>query len=101
MNVETLKRIRRLRARRYTAEQICQMMHITPEELKEAMWQKYFGNTEPTEETIIDDEPLRVRVERMKAEIKAMNIDKQVQIGCRNYHDRMPRHYCEVPAEIR
>lgn len=101
MNVEALKRIRRLRARRYSTEQICQTMQITPNELKEAMWQKYFGNKEPTEETLVDDEPLRDRVERMKAEIKAMNIDKQVQIGCRNYYERMPRHYCETPAEIR
>lgn len=99
MTPEQIRHIRRLRAKRYTTNDICRITGLTADELKEAMYQRYYGSSEPDENQLIDGEPIGERIKRMKAEIRSANIEKQVQIGCRNYYDRMPRHYCEVPPE--
>lgn len=46
-------------------------------------------------------DPTPEQIAKAAAEIKQRNLAKFREIGCRNYYDRMPRHYCEVPTEIK
>ena len=102
MTPEQVTQVRSLRARRYSNEEVAHMLKLPIADVKQAMRHGLtYCNKEAGEEQVIDGEPIAQRIERMKAEIRNRNNAQFAEMGCRNYYDRGPRHYCEVPAEIR